>query len=414
MKGAAFPLIVLRKSETGTTEKLGTAMRKRRIRIVQIGMSHEHAAGKMETLRLLEDVYDIAGVVDDTASSSPKFPGWMDPFKGLPRLTMDDLLQDPSIEGVLIETPNNDLVPAALLCTERNLPIHLDKPPGEDLEAFRTLLSACRTKNLPLQMGYMFRGNPAFAFCRETLRKGWLGNVFEIEADMSHDYGGDPYQLYLGQLPGGIMFNLGCHLIDFAVSVLGAPERVTPFLKSTSGTCPPAPCNNALAVLEYPCATVVIRCCSREYDGLNHRRLKISGTGGWIELSPLERFDGKTLEMTLALAGGNEEYPSGIHSIHFPPRRNRYEEQLLEFASLIRGEISAPWPPEQDLLVHEVLLAASGIRPLTGHGAEEEGMKEKTFPPDGMKIRSGSAEKEKRKKENTGCKGKGVPGNVEE
>ncbi len=348
-------------------------MSKRRIRIAQIGMSHEHAAAKMQTLLRLGELYDIAGVVDDTASSSPKFPGGTAPFRGLPRLSLNDLLQDPSIEGVLIETPNNDLVPAALLCMERNLPMHLDKPPGEDLEAFRTLLSGCETRNIPLQMGYMFRGNPAFRFCREAVRKGWLGDVFEIEADMNHDYGGDPYQLYLGQLPGGIMFNLGCHLIDFAVSLLGAPERVTPFLKSLSGTYPPSPCNNALAVLEYPRATAVIRCCSREYDGLNHRRLKISGAGGWIELSPLERFDGKALEMTLALAGGNEAYTPGIHRVGFPPRQDRYLEQLLEFASMIRGEIPAPWPPEHDLLVHEVLLAASGIRPFTGHGAEENG-----------------------------------------
>ncbi len=44
---------------------------------------------------------------------------------------------------------------------------------------------------LPFQMGYMFRGNPAFNWIRKAVEKGWLGDVFEIQASMSHNYGGD-------------------------------------------------------------------------------------------------------------------------------------------------------------------------------------------------------------------------------
>ena len=44
-----------------------------RIKIAQLGMTHEHAAGKMASIKKLPDIYEIVGVVDDreTAKTSP-------------------------------------------------------------------------------------------------------------------------------------------------------------------------------------------------------------------------------------------------------------------------------------------------------------------------------------------------------
>jgi hypothetical protein len=38
----------------------------------------------------------------------------------------------------------------------------------------------------------------------------------------------------------------------------------------------------------------------------------------------------------------------------------RYDEQLIELANIIRGEMANPYPPAHELMVQEVLLAASG------------------------------------------------------
>ena len=35
----------------------------KKVRIAQIGISHEHAAGKMQTLLKMQDVFEIAGIV---------------------------------------------------------------------------------------------------------------------------------------------------------------------------------------------------------------------------------------------------------------------------------------------------------------------------------------------------------------
>ncbi len=332
----------------------------KRIKIGQIGICHEHAAAKITAFRQLSEVYEIVGVVDDRNTCLARFAGDnLAPYEGLPWVSENELLCLPGLEAIVVETPNGDLVPTALRCMKRNLPMHVDKPGGEDLKLFKQLIDGCRERHLPLQMGYMFRNNRAMQLCKRAVGENWLGGIFEIQASMSHNYGGEAYQKYVSNFRGGIMFNLGCHLIDQVISMMGRPEAVTPFLKSAPGH-GEAVKNNCVAVLEYPHATVTLRACSLEADGLKRRSLKICGTKGTIELSPLERFDGKPLQMRLTLLEGNEEYPAGTHTVDFGITHDRYEGQLLELARIIRGEMEAPYAYEHDYLVQEVILAASG------------------------------------------------------
>lgn len=235
-----------------------------KIKIAQIGVCHEHASGKITALRRLPELFEIVGVVDDNATSTtPKFSGKnLQPYEGLKWMTEEEVLNYPGLQAVAVEVPNNELVPTALRCMEHNLAMHMDKPAGEDLALYRKLLDGCRERNLPFQMGFMFRGNPAFQFCIAAIREKLIGEVFEIEADMNHNYGGDEYQEYIGKFRGGIMYNLGCHLIDFVAAAMGRPEKVTPFLKSAPG-CPETIRNSCMAVLEYPHASVTLRSSSR-------------------------------------------------------------------------------------------------------------------------------------------------------
>ena len=332
----------------------------RPIRIAQIGILHEHANGKMDTLRKLSECFEVVGYVDDREfSNTPYYQPTLDqPYQGLKRLTLDEVFGDPTLEAVTVEVPNNELVPMGLRCAERGLAMHLDKPAGESLAPYKTLLQQCAAKGLAFQMGYMFRGNPAFQFARKAIQNHWLGEVCEMEIDMNHNYGGEIYQEYLSHFPGGIMWNLGCHLVDFVVGAMGRPTAVASFLKSAPGDSENIR-NNALAVLEYPHATVTARSCSR--CGHPSRRLRIVGTNGSLVLEPLERFDGQPLEISMWLATPVDKYSAGANTVRFPPQTDRYASQLVEWARMIRGEIESPYPFEHDLLVHEVTLAASGL-----------------------------------------------------
>lgn len=336
----------------------------KKVRIGQIGVCHEHAAGKIISMRAMPDVFEIVGVVDDRASTAAKFAGSdLKPYHGLRFMSEAELFNTPGLQAVTVETPNTDLVPTALRCMEHNLGMHMDKPGGEDLEPFARLRKGCEERKLPFQIGYMFRNNPAIRFSQRAIREGWIGDVFEIQASMSHNYGGEAYQTYLGQFAGGIMFNLGCHLIDFVVPMLGRPERVTPLLKSAPGY-PDTIRNNCLTIMEYRHATVTLRACS--FEIAPERRLKICGTQGTIEICPVERFDGKPLLMRLSLLKGNAEYAAGTHTVDFGIQRDRYADQLLELAKTVNGEMENPYGYEHDVLVQELLLACAGYREWRG------------------------------------------------
>lgn len=334
---------------------------KPRIKIGQIGICHEHAAGIMDTLKKYPDIFEIVGVVDDRSSKAARFAGSnIKPYEGLKWMTEEELFSTPGLQAVAVEPANADLVPTAIRCMEHNLAIHMDKPGGEDLALFKQLLDGCEKRNLPFQMGYMLRNNPAIQFCQQAIREGWLGDIFEIQADMHHDYGNKKYQKYLSSYNGGTCFNLLCHHIDWIVYVLGRPEKVTPFLRSTPES-EGGGKNNCMTVLEYPHTFVSLRSCGQVKGGIDKRSVKILGSNGSLELCPMERSGAKNpMHVHLTLTKGNEKHPAGSHKLDFIITQGRYGEQLLELAKIIRGEMKNPYTYAHDYLAQEVLLAASG------------------------------------------------------
>ena len=331
----------------------------KKLNIVQYGVTHEHAAGKIATLRALTDIFEIVGIVDDRAGSAARFPQEVDMtrYEGLPFLTPGEFFRRNDIDIVAIETANADLVPTALKCLDKKIAMHMDKPGGEDQELFERLSRGCEEHHIPFQMGYMLRGNPAIRFCLEAVRKGLLGDIFEVQCDMNHCYGGEEYAQYLRNFRGGLMYNLCCHLIDFTVRMMGRPDNVWSLLKTTAGS-PPDSLNNCIAVLEYPHATVTLRSCSKDHG--QGRRLRIAGTRGVIDMSPVECF-WKPLELTLSLSEAAGDFPAGTHKLTFPLLKDRYAPQFRELAAVVRGEKPVPDIYAHDRLVNEVVLACSQL-----------------------------------------------------
>ena len=91
----------------------------------------------------------------------------------------------------------------------------------------------------------------------KLLDNGWLGDVFEVNAVMSKQVGGAKRKRW-AQNPGGTMFELGSHLIDLLVGILGRPDKVTPYIRH-SGDFDDTLMDNMLAVCEYSGATATIR-----------------------------------------------------------------------------------------------------------------------------------------------------------
>ncbi len=321
-----------------------------RIRIGQIGVGHAHAT-KLSVYRASAD-YEVVGIVEPDAELR-KMAEAQAAFRGVPWMTQEQLLNVTGLQAVLVETRVRDLLATAETCIAAGKHVSLDKPAGESLTQFRRVLDEAARQKLLLQMGYMYRYNPAVVLLRDFLKRGWLGEVFEVHAVMSKVV--DPAgRVALAEFRGGIMFELGCHLIDLVVGMMGEPAQVTSFAKHVAKT-DDRLLDNMLAVLVYAKATATVKSSAGEVDGAERRHLVVCGTEGTFHIQPL---DNPSARVTLSAARG--PYRKGYQDVAFP-KYARYVDDAADMARILRGEKSADFPYGHDLAVQTTLLEACGL-----------------------------------------------------
>jgi predicted dehydrogenase len=202
-------------------------------------------------------------------------------------------------------------------------------------------------------MGYMYRYNPAVVLLREFLQRGWLGEPFEVHAVMSKVVA-PAERRNLAEYRGGIMFELGCHLIDLVVGVLGRPGKVTAFPQHAAPSDDQL-LDNMLTVFEYPRATATIKSSALEVEGFARRHLVVCGTEGTFHIQPLDNPAAR-----VALSKPRGEYRTGYQDVSFP-KYTRYVADAADMARIVRGEKEADFSYDHDLNVQTALLQACGI-----------------------------------------------------
>ena len=123
-------------------------------------------------------------------------------YGGIPIMTEEELFAVEGLELVLCEGYELDSVAAAQRCIDHGVHVHLDKPGGEDIKAYEKLLRDAKAKNLVVQLGYMYRYNYAVSKCIAMIKAGELGEIYQIDAEMS-TYHPKEYRQWLKNFKGG-------------------------------------------------------------------------------------------------------------------------------------------------------------------------------------------------------------------
>ncbi|AMV34798.1 Inositol 2-dehydrogenase [Pirellula sp. SH-Sr6A] len=327
-----------------------TAPENRPIRMGQIGVAHAHAS-KLSVYRRSPD-FEVIGIVEEDEalrrSATDK-----EPYRGLPWMTREELLAQPGLQAVLIETEIRDLLRHSAACLDAGCHVHIDKPAGTSLPELEQVLEIARRGNRIVQMGYMYRYNPAIRLLHEFLDAGWLGDVFEVHAVMSKQMTSAERKVPAAY-PGGMMFELGCHLIDLVVRILGEPQSVYVSSKHSSSIADTLQ-DNMLAVLEYPTASATVKTSCLEVDGGNRRHLVVCGTEGTFHIEPLDN-----PKVRLLLDRPRGKFRKGEQTIELP-RYTRYVDDALDMAKAIRSEKDFAYSYDHDLAVQRTVLKASGL-----------------------------------------------------
>ncbi|MCA9114057.1 MAG: Gfo/Idh/MocA family oxidoreductase [Planctomycetaceae bacterium] len=325
------------------------AAQPRPVRYAQIGTGHAHASKLSVYLKSPE--YEVVGLAEPDPELQDRARQGI--YADVPLMSVEQLLNIPGLQVVGVETEVRDLLPTAEKCIQAGKHIHLDKPAGESLPHYRRIMELASSRKLAVQMGYMYRYSPAVVLMRKFLDAGWLGEPFEVHTVMSKvvPTGG---RRSLAEYPGGIMFELGCHIIDLVIGVLGRPENITAFHRQ-SGPQQDSLRDNMLAVFEYPEALATVRSTALEVEGFARRHFTVCGTEGTLHIQPLDR-----PAVRVAFSRGRGKYRKGYQTIEFGSYP-RYVGDAAELAAVARGERELSFTPEHDLNVQEAVLLASGL-----------------------------------------------------
>jgi len=316
-----------------------------RIKIAFLGVSHSHAAAKVQAVRE-NPAYELAGISETDPKLRAKYEQ-----AGARILTQEQLLGDASIQAVAVESAVKEHATQARLVLEAGKHLHLEKPPADNLKDLEGLVALARRQGLLMQMGYMWRHHPGIEAALEAARKGWLGEVYLVRGTMNTLIGSD-LRWEWGLFHGGQMFEQGCHLIDPMVRLLGRPTKVTPVLRK-HGAFDDKVADNTVAVFEFPRALGVIVSSMLQPGGSQHRAFEVCGSNGNAVVRPIEP---PALQIDLAQPAG--PYQAKTQTVELPLYR-RYMGDFAALAQAIRTGRALAVTPEEDLQVQEALLRAS-------------------------------------------------------
>lgn len=329
----------------------------KKIRIAQIGTSrHSHGTVIWKSLLKQTDIFEVAGY-HFPENEREKFPDEAKFFADYPELTLEQILEDPTIEAVTVETEERYLCKYAQLAAAHGKHVHMEKPGGIVLADFEKLVDTVKMNGKTLHLGYMYRYNP---YVQETVAKaknGEFGRVYCVEAQMSCP---EPLicRNWLENYPGGMMFFLGCHLIDLVLQIMGKPDKILPMNASVGHE--DTKCTDyGFAVLQYNGISSFVKTCGWEVGGFERRQLVVCGTKGSVELKPLEWYGEDGMRTQKRESDNLSWTTSGNYA--WCPGMDRYDGMMASFAAMVRGEKENPYTCDYELELYKTVLQCSGV-----------------------------------------------------
>ena len=340
----------------------------KRIKIAQIGAGHDHAPAAIQTLKLLDKagIYELVGycVVPEDSGNLPEnsYEGNKAAYEDVKQMTVEEILSNKELDAVAIETEDRALTKYALMAAEKGLHIQMDKPGGIDGDEFDRLIDAVESKKLVFHTGYMYRYNPAVLKLKQDIADGKLGDMISVEAQMNCIHGIEKRN-WLGNYPGGMLYFLGCHMIDLVYSIMGEPEEIIP-LSCSSGLDGTTAKDFGMAVFKYKNGISFAKSTAVEIGGFERRHLVVVGTKGTVELCPFEWISHSRNDVfSPQITEVREAFSADWHQKgerHTSPEHGRYDAMFRAFADYINGVKSNPYTYEYERKLHKVLLKACG------------------------------------------------------
>jgi predicted dehydrogenase len=134
------------------------------------------------------------------------------------------LIEDPSVQAVVIASPQHTHHEIALAAFERGKHVLCEKPLGLSFEQSREMLLAAEKSNCIHMVGFNYIRTPASQLARQMIERGEIGDITFLRAEHTEDFLSD------ASIPGdwrtqgranGNMGDLSPHIINAALALCG-------------------------------------------------------------------------------------------------------------------------------------------------------------------------------------------------
>jgi len=159
-----------------------------------------------------------------------------------------DIVNDKSIDAVVIATPNNLHLPITLACIKAGKHVMLEKPIGLNEKEAVLIAAEAEKAGIVHMTAFTYRFAPSMRFLRKLISDGKLGEIRHFRSQRFLDWPETSWswRQYKKTAGAGNLYDMMIHRIDFSMYLLGPIKTVSgsvkqfvPRYKTPSGdTCP--------------------------------------------------------------------------------------------------------------------------------------------------------------------------------
>jgi predicted dehydrogenase len=301
------------------------------VSVALLGVTHPHTSGRLKAL-LRRPGVRIVGAADD----APVADAFRDHF-GLPRLTVDGVIGDPSIDAVLVHSASSNMSRLAVAALESGKSVLVEKPGGQTVADLQRLADAAQGASGVCQVGYSTRGARAAARAREIMESGILGRILQVRVHSGCCEGeaGTEFLNAPGEM-GGAFWIIGAHAVDTTISLFSMPHSVNARMYNSGGEISPRCAEDAVvATLNYDDKIISLDFSSWEpTPWVEGQEIEVHGTAGVLRVGLLPSVVRVFLrEAAGGYAAGWTEWRETSFPVRWTATPTAYSPELAEVAN---------------------------------------------------------------------------------
>jgi scyllo-inositol 2-dehydrogenase (NADP+) len=305
---------------------------------------------------LLQAVADVALTHVVTAHPERRAQAATDVPEATVLSSADDLwARGDEYDAVVVVTANDAHVPLATTALDLGKAVVVDKPLAVTAKDAASLVAHADTVDVPLSVFHNRRWDSDTLTARALLDDGVLGDVHRLESRFTRfrPHVVDRWRERPGG--GGVLLDLGSHLVDQAVQLLGPVVHV--YADVSVRRAQAVVDDDVLLVLRHAGGAQSLLWCSAAAPWTGPRLVLQGSCAGWVK----EELDGQEAAQRDGVAvppepDGQIWDSSGARRV--PSRRGDWAEFYRRFAAAVRGEGPVPVDPRDAVAVLRVLEAA--------------------------------------------------------